>query len=43
MEKVMMIGMVSCYDPCCQTELLDSVQEAEIDGPDAAEESEKEP
>jgi len=42
-EKATVIGMVRFYDPCCQTWVMASVQEAEIDGPDAAEESKKEP
>ncbi len=41
-EKATVIGMVRFYDPCCPTGVMASVQEAEIDGPDAAE-SKKEP
>jgi len=41
-EKATVIGMVRFYDSCCPTGMMASVQ-AEIDGPDAAEESKKEP
>lgn len=42
-EKATVIGMVRFYDPCCPTGVMASVQEAEIDGPDEAEEWKKEP
>jgi len=32
LEKVTVLGTLECYDPWCQTELMDPVQAAETDG-----------